>query len=836
MSPAKDVLDGRDLPADGTKSKAYQDLPADGTKSKKESAIVERDLENIKTFLSKEHEIVLTVRLESCHPGRRRYLVVVSATPPAEDCGMRYEQSSLEYCLLGIDISATSQITLGLVVKMLWGTKTSLDGDGGFSLHQVGQHYIFKPVSVQALWTAIQTLNMVSASITPKRNSLGDVDWDWVKLYKDNTTSPQSCINEWHTMPDLLVRRPPTPGEMTLMTDDEANAEMKKTLIKSKLRDIMKTVDLDEITSKSIRAQLETDLDQNLEGFKSFIDEEILLILGQMDPASKMFDFLYLGSEWNASNLEELNGNGITHILNVTREIDNFFPAIFQYLNIREYDEEQTDLLKYWNKTYNFINDAKEVGGNVLVHCKMGISRSASTVVAFAMKFFSWTLDDTLAYVRQRRPIVNPNKGFRHQLQVYEGILEASRHRNTYRKLYRSKSESSLKFSVSNEDDEKPNVERRSKSLKVKKVKHKFLTVPEVRPRVEQLEGVEQSLLDAPTLHRPKSWSPPSKLANYLLAAAGNQDQPAACQTIRGCDKSSSDETQEPIVCHCYSQLARYYSHNLRHLPHENCQDCPGKSETVENVSGGEERCGGDWREGVVVGDFLDQLQSEKHPVEDSRELRRETKDLKDENCKSTKCPAKTHIKQCTCNFELELNVLDEPVNILEEEHSVETDVILKNLGNFPIHIRQSQQWNNSSTATSSPDEDLTNFPVIDSTHFVTLPPSDSTLPPLPLYHSALPPSDSQERLIGDNDSVIHEANNEDCAIKTVLLVDTEDDEEDDLREELSVKTLADMFDYRIGDLPAKPPRTKNVQKLRDAKIDEIAKKLTTNSSDCSEC
>ena len=50
----------------------------------------------------------------------------------------------------------------------------------------------------------------------------------------------------------------------------------------------MKTVDLDEITSKSIRAQLETDLDQNLEGFKSFIDEEILLILGQMDPASKV--------------------------------------------------------------------------------------------------------------------------------------------------------------------------------------------------------------------------------------------------------------------------------------------------------------------------------------------------------------------------------------------------------------------------------------------------------------------------------------------------------------------------------------------------------------------
>ena len=30
---------------------------------------------------------------------------------------------------------------------------------------------------------------------------------------------------------------------------------------------------------------------------------------------------MYLGSEWNASNLEELNSNGVTHVLNVTREI-----------------------------------------------------------------------------------------------------------------------------------------------------------------------------------------------------------------------------------------------------------------------------------------------------------------------------------------------------------------------------------------------------------------------------------------------------------------------------------------------------------------------------------
>lgn len=49
----------------------------------------------------------------------------------------------------------------------------------------------------------------------------------------------------------------------------------------------------------------------------------------------------------------------VQYILNVTREIDNFFPGVFEYHNIRVYDEEATDLLAYWNETYKFISRAK---------------------------------------------------------------------------------------------------------------------------------------------------------------------------------------------------------------------------------------------------------------------------------------------------------------------------------------------------------------------------------------------------------------------------------------------------------------------------------------------
>ena len=49
----------------------------------------------------------------------------------------------------------------------------------------------------------------------------------------------------------------------------------------------------------------------SLTGFKGYFDEETMRILGQMDEASEILDFLYLGNEWNACNLEEIKSKGL---------------------------------------------------------------------------------------------------------------------------------------------------------------------------------------------------------------------------------------------------------------------------------------------------------------------------------------------------------------------------------------------------------------------------------------------------------------------------------------------------------------------------------------------
>ena len=49
----------------------------------------------------------------------------------------------------------------------------------------------------------------------------------------------------------------------------------------------------------------------------------------------------------------------VGYILNITMEIDNFYPNRFVYHNVRLYDIESSELLKYWDETYKFLSKAK---------------------------------------------------------------------------------------------------------------------------------------------------------------------------------------------------------------------------------------------------------------------------------------------------------------------------------------------------------------------------------------------------------------------------------------------------------------------------------------------
>ncbi|XP_070684941.1 protein phosphatase Slingshot homolog 2 isoform X2 [Pempheris klunzingeri] len=397
----------------------------------KHTGDLQKHLQTMFTVLRPEDTIRLAVRLESAYPQVTRYMVVVSTNG---------RQDTEESIVLGVDfVSSDSCCTVGLVLPLWSDTLIHLDGDGGFSVSTVNRVHVFKPVSVQAMWSALQSLHKACEVARCHNYYPGSLFLTWVSYYQSRVSSNQFCINEWDAMQDVESHRANSP---VLFTDLPTERERTERLIKMRLREIMMQKDLENVTCKEIRTELEMQMVCNLREFKEFIDNEMIVILGQMDSPTEIFEHVYLGSEWNASNMDELQNSGVRYILNVTREIDNFFPGMFEYHNIRVYDEEATNLLEYWNETYKFITKAKKAGAKCLVHCKMGVSRSASTVIAYAMKEYGWDLDTAFDYVKERRAVTKPNPSFMKQLEEYQGILLASKQRHN--KLWRSHSDSDL--------------------------------------------------------------------------------------------------------------------------------------------------------------------------------------------------------------------------------------------------------------------------------------------------------------------------------------------------------------------------------------------------------
>ncbi|XP_053091479.1 protein phosphatase Slingshot homolog 3 isoform X2 [Pangasianodon hypophthalmus] len=392
------------------------------------------------SLLRPEDTVKLAVRLESVSPVRVRYLLVVTTT-----------SNKQESLLLGMDFPNmnSDDCTIGLVLPIWSDTQVYLDGDGGFSVTSAECTRIFKPVSIQTMWSVLQALHgccerAVQGAMIP------GCGLDWAQHYKQHVESDQQCVNEWRAMTGLESVRKDNKSHST-------ERERVEREIKVQLRDIMRTVDLENITSKQIRSALEAKIGLDMKNYKEYIDNEMMVTMAQMDKPSKILDYLYLGSEWNAANFEELQKNNVGYILNVTMEIDNFFPESYTYMNIRVYDVESTDLLSHWNNTYMFINEARKSGQSVLVHCKMGVSRSASTVIAFLMKQQGWTLEDALNHVRERRPIVQPNDSFLKQLHTYSGILSASNQRHS--SLWKRKSRSDTLNKPAQKQEQKAEME-----------------------------------------------------------------------------------------------------------------------------------------------------------------------------------------------------------------------------------------------------------------------------------------------------------------------------------------------------------------------------------------
>ena len=191
---------------------------------------------------------------------------------------------------------------------------------------------------------------------------------------------------------------------------------------------VSRCTDPDSLTVEEILIHVEETYGKQIIGkfgySKAMIDRIVYRAIGELDPPTQIFENLFLGSEYNASNFNELKNLKITHILNVTTEIDQFFPADFAYKQIHILDDPNAKLYPSFAFACEFLENAlakKEY--KCLVHCQRGVSRSASIVIAFVMKQQRISFEEAYKFIKEKRKIVKPNRGFREQLLQWEKNL-----------------------------------------------------------------------------------------------------------------------------------------------------------------------------------------------------------------------------------------------------------------------------------------------------------------------------------------------------------------------------------------------------------------------------
>ncbi|XP_065676816.1 dual specificity protein phosphatase 22-like [Hydra vulgaris] len=136
---------------------------------------------------------------------------------------------------------------------------------------------------------------------------------------------------------------------------------------------------------------------------------------------NKILPGLYIGSLKDSKDFEQISANNITHILSILDypQPKPVFKKI-KYKFIRIADRPHENISRHFKESIRFIHKARSLSGNVLVHCLAGVSRSSTICIAYLMTIADLKCLEALKVVHFARKEINPNFGFKAQLQAFE--------------------------------------------------------------------------------------------------------------------------------------------------------------------------------------------------------------------------------------------------------------------------------------------------------------------------------------------------------------------------------------------------------------------------------
>ena len=161
-----------------------------------------------------------------------------------------------------------------------------------------------------------------------------------------------------------------------------------------------------------------TSLFLNANKLLKFFGSENILYFSR-NSIDHIIDNIYLGDYRCASNHSLLKQNEIKYIINCSKHVPCLFKDDFEYLELELEDNSKQEIGEAIQKALEFIKP----DGNVFIHCKMGVSRSASIVLAYLMKNYLMDYDQAFYYTKEKREVILPNENFKEQLISYYTII-----------------------------------------------------------------------------------------------------------------------------------------------------------------------------------------------------------------------------------------------------------------------------------------------------------------------------------------------------------------------------------------------------------------------------
>ncbi|PSR79143.1 hypothetical protein BD289DRAFT_105370 [Coniella lustricola] len=149
---------------------------------------------------------------------------------------------------------------------------------------------------------------------------------------------------------------------------------------------------------------------------------------------SRILDYLYLGNLNHANNPELLRTLGIKQLLSVGEtamwregELERWGPE--NICVVRDVQDNGIDpLTNEFERCLDFIDQGRRKGVATLVHCRVGVSRSATICIAEVMRAMQLSFPRAYCFVRARRlnVIIQPHLRFAYELLKWEETLRCA--------------------------------------------------------------------------------------------------------------------------------------------------------------------------------------------------------------------------------------------------------------------------------------------------------------------------------------------------------------------------------------------------------------------------